>query len=116
MAENPFGWRSLAFRFDPGSDAATVRVDDAVDLMIGLDNRYRATAVPGGGTIVLRGRWDAGPEPTTGTFIIETLTLGELPQLEVRLSILGGQDLTGSVEEKIFGTQTALHGSAGEPQ
>jgi hypothetical protein len=111
LAENPFGWRSLALRFDPGSRVAIVTVDEKLGLMIGLDNRYRATGVPGAGTIALRGRWEAGPAQAPGTFTVEAVTLGEFPHQAMRFSF-SGPDLTLSVMDKVLDTKTELRGSA----
>jgi CubicO group peptidase (beta-lactamase class C family) len=54
---NPLGWTDMTYVFTPGSATATLKMTASPDLLIGLDNRYRLNAIPGGRPVGLRGRW-----------------------------------------------------------
>ncbi len=71
--------------------------------MIGMDNLYRGTHLPGAGRIELRGHWQG-----EAMFVVDQ-TLGEFPQQEIRISF-PANEVVLSVKEQVFGTTSELRG------
>ncbi|HJS29611.1 MAG TPA: serine hydrolase [Anaerolineales bacterium] len=93
---NPLGLNELALVFQEGSDEAVLKLDDVPDALIGLDNRFRLTSVPGSRPIAMRGRWlgDA-------VFSLEFLVLGDFAKNAVLLGFDGDQ-MTLTIENLSF--------------
>jgi len=73
LEQNSFGWQSMAFSFQAGSDEAVLKMDGSPqDLKIGLDNIYRINKVSEGRPIGLRGAWKSANE-----FSLEYIILGD---------------------------------------
>ena len=82
LADNPFGWQSLAFTFQDGTDEARVLMNGTFELPVGLDNVYRfaGSPFPQG----YRGRWE-----NQDTFVIEDMVLGQMSQATNRIQFTG---------------------------
>jgi CubicO group peptidase (beta-lactamase class C family) len=107
--ENPLGWQSIEFNFEPGTDSTQVIFNDAVHLEIGLDNLYRLSKTESLGELLLRGQWIDGQ-----TFMLEypyplfgQNTLGELGHTQARFRFQG-DDLQVTAKELIFGTEPVV--------
>lgn len=88
--ENPFGWGTLEFIFEPGAPAARILLNE-VPLQVGLDNLYRASTTAQGYEMLLRGRWI-----DEQTFVADypyslggMMVLGELGESEFRFTFVG---------------------------
>lgn len=85
FAENPFGWETLEFSFERGSSTAVLTLNE-IPLTVGLDNIFRASQMPDGYEVLLRGRW-----ADEQTFVIDypyaldgAMVLGETAESEYR--------------------------------
>jgi hypothetical protein len=106
FGENPFGWESLEFVFEPNQATARVMLN-GVPLEVGLDNIYRSSVSGEGYEMLLRGRW-----VDDQTFVIDypyslggMMVLGELEESEFRFTFSGNQ-VKVTAEQLVF---------AGEP-
>jgi CubicO group peptidase (beta-lactamase class C family) len=88
LADNPFGWQTIAFNFQDSVDEVKVSVSSnggSGQLAIGLDNVYRT--VEGGDSTFpqeLRGRWE-----NQDTFVIEDIYPGQMLQYTYRIQFSG---------------------------
>jgi CubicO group peptidase (beta-lactamase class C family) len=69
---NPLGWKDMTFRFQSDGETAVLKMSGSPDLVIGLDDRYRLTEIPGSRPIGLRGHWLG-----TNEFQLDYIILGE---------------------------------------
>jgi hypothetical protein len=106
LDDNPFGWESLTFTFQPGSDEALLRIPGRPDLKIGLDNVYRITEDPNGRPSGLRGVWK-----TPNELYLDHIVLGDFTQSAVTIQFTG-DELDLSLHFLNFGGPPALlHGT-----
>jgi hypothetical protein len=70
----------MTFRFEPGSEEATLIMSNSPDLKIGLDDRYRLTDSPNGRPIGLRGQWI-----DSATFYLDYIVFGDLIRSEAQI-------------------------------
>lgn len=98
------GWKTVVFKFEEGSDVAMVTLNGELGLMIGLDNVYRLTSLPGNTYAGLRGRWT-----DASTFVVDDITLGELEQTELKVAF-AGDSLAMTVHEKVWGWTEEVSG------
>jgi CubicO group peptidase (beta-lactamase class C family) len=103
FSENPFGWKTMQFVFEPGSSGAAV-ILDGVRLQFGLDHLYRSTELTPGRKILLRGHWEAEdvfileyPYPLSGG-----TTLGELGESQFQFRFTG-DILEVTARQLVFG-------------
>lgn len=101
--ENPFGWKTLEFVFEPDEEFAQIILDE-IPLRIGLDNVYRASETAQGYEMLLRGRW-----VDEATFVLDypyplsgMMVLGELGESEFRFKFTGDK-LEVTVQQLVFG-------------
>jgi len=101
--ENPVGWETLEFVFEPGAPTAQT-VFNGIPLQVGLDHIYRVSDNWPGGEILLRGGWLEEdvfvvdyPYP-----IIGLATLGELGETEYQFKFSGDQ-MEVTVKQLVFG-------------
>jgi hypothetical protein len=113
LAENPFGWTDMTFRFEPGASTALLEMTGQPALSVGLDNLFRATEVGPGLSMQLRGAWTSAD-----TFAVEypyplnsAPVLGELGENVIAVTFQGGT-LAITVQETVFGgPPVKLHGA-----
>jgi CubicO group peptidase (beta-lactamase class C family) len=103
FGENPFGWKTLEFVFEPGAELAQLILDE-VPLQIGLDNIYRASETAEGYEMLLRGRW-----ADESTFVIDypyplsgVMVLGDLGESEFQFRFTADK-LEVTVQQLVFG-------------
>ena len=107
LAENPLGWRTLAFEFYDRVAAAQVTIDGTEKLKVGLDNLYRTNpsgsdAYPQG----LRGRWES-PD----TFVVDAVLIGQMMHLQATVRFTGDtllltqRDMFSGMEVEVQGTK-----------
>jgi hypothetical protein len=103
FGDNPFGWKTLAFVFEPGEEIAQIILDE-VPLQIGLDNLYRASETAQGYEMLLRGRW-----VDESTFVIDypyslsgMMVLGDLGESEFQFRFTADK-LEVTVQQLVFG-------------
>ena len=95
--ENPVGWQSIAFTFQPGADTAQITLNDSMPFQLGLDNHYRLTPWPNSRPLGVRGRWSS-----TGALLIDYINLGEFSEMSVSLEF-NGNELLVSIQNKNTG-------------
>jgi len=100
--ENPFGWQTMIFTFQPGAGEAKITINGARQASIGLDNRYRIFAVDNKTfPQAFRGHWENGD-----TFVIEDPILGQVQENLIRVKFSGDTvDITA--QEKYSGNNGA---------
>jgi hypothetical protein len=106
--ENPFGWNSVEFAFEPGRDSAQVILNE-IPLKVGLDHIYRSSEISPGSEILLRGRWEGKdvfvldyPYPLNGPTV-----LGELGESQLRFRFSGnGMEVTA--QQVVFGGEPLI--------
>jgi Beta-lactamase class C and other penicillin binding proteins len=103
FAENPLGWETLKFVFEPNHDTAKITMND-VTLQVGLDNLFRSSQTGQGYEMLLRGRW-----MDDQTFIVDypyslggIMVLGELSESEIRFTFAGNK-VKVTAEQLVFG-------------
>jgi hypothetical protein len=108
LADNPFGWQTIAFNFQDSVDEIKVTVNSnggTGQLAIGLDNVYR---VVGGGDSTfpqeLRGRWE-----NQDTFMLEDIYPGQMLQYTYRIQF-SGDAIHITRQEKYSGNKVELRG------
>jgi CubicO group peptidase (beta-lactamase class C family) len=109
LADNPFGWETIAFNFQDSADQVMVTVNSnggSGQLAVGLGNTYRT--VEGGDSTFpqeLRGRWD-----DQDTFIVEDVYPGQM--LQYTYSIQFSSDAIHITrQEKYSGNKVELQGT-----
>jgi CubicO group peptidase (beta-lactamase class C family) len=85
LANDPFGWHTLAFAFQDGVGEVTITISRTLPVTVGLDNVYRIVSgqdntFPQG----FRGHWE-----DQDTFVVEDITLGQLLQVTNRIQFSG---------------------------
>jgi CubicO group peptidase (beta-lactamase class C family) len=106
LDENPFGWPDMAFSFEPASDQALLRMSGLPELAIGLDGRYRRSAIPGTRPIGLRGAWQED-----GRFLVDYVMIGDFSSNKLLFSF-DGDRMTVTVENLNFpGQPVTLQGT-----
>jgi Tol biopolymer transport system component/CubicO group peptidase (beta-lactamase class C family) len=108
LAENPFGWQTIAFDFLDRVDEVKVSVDlngGTGQLAVGLDNVYR-TAAGGDSTFPegLRGRWE-----NDDTLVVEDIFPGQMLQFYFRIQF-SGDAIHITRLEKYSGSKVELQG------
>lgn len=108
LAENPFGWQTIAFNFLDSVDEVKISVSadgGTGELAVGLDNVYRTVA--GGDSTFpqeLRGSWE-----NEDTLVVEDTFPGQMLQYTYRIQFSG--DATHITQmEKYFGSKVELQG------
>jgi CubicO group peptidase (beta-lactamase class C family) len=103
LSENPFGWKTMQFVFEPGSSTADV-ILDSIPLQVGLDHLYRSSEIVPGREILLRGHWEGDdvfildyPYPLSGG-----TTLGELGESQFQFRFTG-DILEVAAQQLVFG-------------
>jgi CubicO group peptidase (beta-lactamase class C family) len=101
--ENPLGWETLEFVFEPESPTSQIILNGAT-MVVGLDNIFRMSNELPGGEILLRGRW-----VTDDVFILDypypltsATTLGEMGVSEFRFKFTANK-LDMTVQQLVFG-------------
>jgi CubicO group peptidase (beta-lactamase class C family) len=104
--ENPFGWRTMIFTFQPGSDEAKITINGMRQFPVGLDNRYRIYSVENPTfPQAFRGHWDDGD-----TFVIEDPVLGQVQDNTIRVKFTG-EAIDIAAQEKYSGNQVEVQGT-----
>jgi CubicO group peptidase (beta-lactamase class C family) len=104
--QNPLGWKSIVFSFEPGSGEAVWKLDNQVDLRVGLDGLYRLTNVPDQKPVGVKAAWQNSQE-----LIIYDLNLGEYSET-VLTAAFQGDEVTISARSINFGEDPlTIHGS-----
>ncbi len=101
---NANGWTTLSLSFPEGSPEASVTVNGALTLPIGLDNVYRTTDSGNGALEAMRGHWEGD-----STFVIDHHFLGEFMQWRHRVSFQGDQMLI-DLGEQVTGAAGTVRG------
>jgi hypothetical protein len=103
FGENPFGWKTLKFVFEPDEEIAQLILDE-VPLQIGLDNLYRSSETAQGYEMLSRGRW-----VDEATFVIDypyplsgMMVLGDLGKSEFQFRFTA-KKLEVTVQQLVFG-------------
>jgi CubicO group peptidase (beta-lactamase class C family) len=105
LEDNPFGWQTMIFTFQEGTDEAKVTLNGVQQFTIGLDNAYRIfsledTAFPQG----FRGYWE-----TPDTFVIDDVLLGQRRQFTFRVR-LSADTIHITWQEKFSGAEVEVQG------
>lgn len=108
LEQNPQGWTTLTFTFQPGSDEAILSLADTPDIKIGLDNTYHLTEDSDGRgrPIGLRGAWQGD-----NTLSLDYLTLGEFLETKA-IVVFDGDQISMSISSKYSpGTPVVVRGN-----
>lgn len=108
FGENPLGWQTMEFRFEPNSSTAHVLLNE-LPLQTGLDNIYRASETAPGYEMLLRGRWI-----DESTFVVDypyafnaPTVLGELGESQFQFTFTGNK-LHVTAEQLVFGGEPII--------
>lgn len=108
FGENPFGWETLGFQFEPGALTAQILFNE-FPLHVGLDHIYRVSDHWSGGEILLRGRWQ-----DENTFILDYpypmdgfTVLGELGATEFQIEF-HGDEIVVTEKQLVFGGEPVI--------
>ena len=103
FGDNPFGWKTLEFVFEPQEEVAQI-ILDGVPVQLGLDNVYRSSETAQGYEMLSRGRW-----VDESTFVIDypyplsgMMVLGDLGESEFQFRFTTDK-LEVTVEQLVFG-------------
>jgi CubicO group peptidase (beta-lactamase class C family) len=109
LADNPFGWRTIAFNFQDSVDEVQITVNsngNTGQLAIGLNNVYRT--VEGGDSTFpqeLRGRWE-----NQDTFVVEDIYPGQMVQYTYHIQFSG--DVIHIIRQETYsGNKVELQGT-----
>jgi CubicO group peptidase (beta-lactamase class C family) len=100
--ENPMGWETMEFVFEPGTSIAKVNFNGE-PLQVGLDNIYRLSSFSQGGDVLLRGRWEEDIFVLDYPYSLTDATrLGGLGESKIR-SKFTGDTLEVTAQQLVFG-------------
>jgi hypothetical protein len=108
FAENPLGWQTMEFHFEPNSATAHVLLNE-LPLLVGLDNIYRASETAPGFEMLLRGRWT-----NESTLVIDypyafnsPTVLGELGESQFQFTFTDNK-IRVTAEQLVFGGEPII--------
>jgi CubicO group peptidase (beta-lactamase class C family) len=105
LEDNPFGWQTVIFSFEEGSDTVKVTLN-GVSVMAGLDNVYRILTGPDDTFPQgFRGHWE-----NQDTFVIEDIVLGQTGEATNRIQF-SGDTIYLTRQEKGSGSKINVQGT-----
>jgi CubicO group peptidase (beta-lactamase class C family) len=105
LDQNPLGWESMTFLFEPGSDEAILKMAGAPDLNIGLDNTYHITEIPESRPVGLLGSWK-----TSSVFNINYLVLGDFVEVVAEIRFETDHILVSITDLNFGGSSVLIRG------